>query len=55
MEHVRQVALSVLLEQLPAAAYTCDRDGLITYFNPQAVELWGRAPKLNDPADRFCG
>jgi signal transduction histidine kinase/ActR/RegA family two-component response regulator len=28
---------------------------LITYFNPKAVELWGRAPKLNDPADRFCG
>jgi len=56
MEHsVRRVALSVLLEQLPAAAYTCDRDGLITYFNPQAAELWGRAPKLNDPADRFCG
>src|SRR5256885_4277409 len=44
-----------LLEKLPAAAYTCDPDGLITYFNPQAVELWGRAPKLNDPVDRFCG
>jgi two-component system, sensor histidine kinase PdtaS len=44
-----------LLETLPAGAYTCDADGLITYFNPQAVELWGRAPALNDPADRFCG
>ena len=44
-----------LLEKLPAAAYTCDPDGLITYFNPQAVKLWGRAPKLNDPVDRFCG
>ena len=44
-----------LLAVLPAGAYTCDADGLITYFNEQAVQLWGRAPKLNDPADRFCG
>src|SRR5688572_15483934 len=44
-----------LLERLPAAAYTCDAEGLITYFNQNAVELWGRSPKLNDPVDRFCG
>ena len=44
-----------LLEKLPAGAYTCDPDGLITYFNQHAVQLWGRAPKLNDPVDRFCG
>ncbi|HKE41130.1 MAG TPA: PAS domain S-box protein [Casimicrobiaceae bacterium] len=44
-----------LLERLPAGAYTCDPEGLITYFNPQAVEIWGRAPKLNHPDDRFCG
>jgi len=44
-----------LLEALPAGAYTCDPDGLITYFNAHALELWGRAPRLNDPADRFCG
>ncbi|HZV06663.1 MAG TPA: PAS domain S-box protein [Gemmataceae bacterium] len=44
-----------LLAKLPAAAYTCDAEGLITYFNERAVELWGRAPKLNDPVDRFCG
>jgi PAS domain S-box-containing protein len=44
-----------LLDTLPAAAYTCDADGLITYFNQQAVRLWGRVPKLNDPEDRFCG
>jgi two-component system, LuxR family, sensor kinase FixL len=42
-----------LLEKLPAAAYTCNAEGLITYYNPRAVELWGRAPKLNDPADRY--
>jgi signal transduction histidine kinase/CheY-like chemotaxis protein len=44
-----------LLEKLPAGAYTCDPDGLITYFNQHAVRLWGREPKLNDPVDRFCG
>lgn len=43
------------LERLPAGAYTCDPDGLITYFNQHAVKIWGRSPRLNDPADRFCG
>jgi PAS domain-containing protein len=43
------------LEKLPAAAYTCDIAGHITYFNQKAVELWGRAPALNDAEDRFCG
>lgn len=44
-----------LLEKLPAGAYTCDPEGLITYYNQHAVELWGRAPSLNDPVDRYCG
>ena len=35
-----------LLEKTPVGAYTCDADRLIT-FNPQAVELEGRAPALN--------
>ena len=44
-----------LLDKLPSAAYTCDAEGLITYFNRHALELWGREPLLNDPIDRFCG
>jgi signal transduction histidine kinase/CheY-like chemotaxis protein len=44
-----------LLDVLPAGAYTCDSEGLITYFNQHALDAWGRAPKLNDPVDRFCG
>jgi PAS domain S-box-containing protein len=44
-----------LLEKLPAAAYTCDCLGLITYFNKHAARLWGREPRLNDAVDRFCG
>src|SRR3954452_21509948 len=50
-----QLEFRRLLERLPTGAYTCDRDGLITYFNKQATVLWGRTPKLNDPIDRFCG
>ncbi|MGH8313794.1 MAG: ATP-binding protein [Steroidobacterales bacterium] len=44
-----------LLDRLPTAAYTCDADGLITYFNSHAVSVWGREPRLNDSVDRFCG
>jgi len=44
-----------LLEKLPAGAYTCDAEGLITYFNQHAVQLWGRTPQLHNPVDRFCG
>jgi PAS domain S-box-containing protein len=53
--HWGEPAFRRLLDKLPAAAYTCDPDGLITYFNSWAVATWGRAPKLNDPIDRFCG
>jgi len=44
-----------ILETIPVAAYTCDAVGLITYFNPVAASVWGRAPKLRDAADRYCG
>jgi two-component system, chemotaxis family, CheB/CheR fusion protein len=44
-----------LLDKLPAAAYACDAEGLITHFNQRAADLWGREPKLNEPSDRFCG
>jgi signal transduction histidine kinase len=43
------------INDLPAAAYTCDATGLITAFNPAAEVLWGRAPVLRDPVDRYCG
>ncbi|HEV2181407.1 MAG TPA: ATP-binding protein [Gemmatimonadaceae bacterium] len=52
---VSEVRFRQLLEKLPAGAYTCDAQGLITYYNERAVELWGRAPALHDPVDRFCG
>jgi PAS domain S-box-containing protein len=50
-----QAWFDTLLENLPDAAYTCDADGLITSYNEQAVELWGREPALKNPDQRFCG
>src|SRR5258705_3962018 len=44
-----------LLDALPAAAYTCDAQGRITYYNQRAAAAWGRGPKLNDPDDLYCG
>jgi PAS domain S-box-containing protein len=44
-----------LFEQLPFAVYVCDRDGLVLRYNRRTAELWGRAPKLGDPNERFCG
>ncbi|MDP9734820.1 UNVERIFIED_ORG: PAS domain S-box-containing protein [Rhizobium sp. SORGH_AS260] len=37
-----------LLEALPAAVYTTDADGRITFFNRAAVEMAGRVPALGD-------
>lgn len=48
-------AFCSLLDVLPAAAYLCDAEGLITYFNAPAARIWGREPRLLDPADRYCG
>jgi signal transduction histidine kinase len=47
--------LRQLVALMPAAVYTCDEHGLITFFNRQAAELWGREPQLNDPDEKFCG
>ncbi len=44
-----------VLDALPTAAYTCDTEGLITYYNHSAAEVWGRKPRLYDATDRFCG
>jgi signal transduction histidine kinase len=45
--------LRELVAVMPAAVYACDRDGVITYYNRQAVELWGRTPNLDDPPWSF--
>src|SRR6267142_3132384 len=42
-----------LLNLLPAAVYTTDAAGRITYYNETAAALWGRRPTLN--VDKWCG
>jgi PAS domain S-box-containing protein len=44
-----------ILNVIPAAAYTCDAAGQITYFNSMAELVWGRAPKLRDAGELYCG
>jgi PAS domain S-box-containing protein len=44
-----------VLSLMPAAVYSCDATGTITYYNERAAQLWGRAPQLGDINERFCG
>jgi PAS domain S-box-containing protein len=44
--------LQELLAAIPAAIYTTDADGMVTYYNEAAVELAGRTPVIG--SDRFC-
>lgn len=50
LEAVRNV-----LDLLPAGACLCRADGRLTYYSPQAAEIWGHAPALDDGAPRWCG
>ncbi|GLS39720.1 histidine kinase [Mesorhizobium tianshanense] len=42
-----------LLQSLPVAIYTVDKQGRITYFNEAAAEMWGRRPVIGQ--DQWCG
>ncbi|CDX22246.1 PAS sensor protein [Mesorhizobium sp. ORS 3324] len=42
-----------LMQGLPVAVYTTDKDGYITFFNEAAAELWGRRPIIGKA--RWCG
>ena len=42
-----------LVDTLPAAVYTTDAAGRITYFNDAAATLWGRRPELGK--SEWCG
>jgi PAS domain S-box-containing protein len=44
--------LQELLAAIPAAIYTTDADGKVTYFNQAAVDLAGRTPVLG--SDEWC-
>jgi PAS domain S-box-containing protein len=43
---------SAVLDALPAAIYTTDAEGTLTYFNRAAAELAGREPEVGK--DRWC-
>ena len=40
------------LDELPAAVYVTDADGLVTYFNPACIDFSGRRPQVG--CDRWC-
>ncbi len=42
-----------LVMGLPAAVYSCDAQGRITYYNERAAKLWGRSPIIGQ--DLWCG
>jgi PAS domain S-box-containing protein len=42
-----------LLDALPAAIYTTDAAGRLTYYNEAAVEFWGQRPPLG--TQEWCG
>jgi PAS domain S-box-containing protein len=42
-----------LLDALPAAVYTTDAEGRITFYNEAAAELWGCRPEIG--SNRWCG
>src|SRR5687768_147026 len=42
-----------LVNALPAAIYTTDCGGQITYYNEAAAELWGHRPNLG--RSEWCG
>ena len=48
-----ELQLRQLLEALPAAVYTIDAEGRITFFNEAAADLWGCRPELGK--SEWCG
>lgn len=51
--HGRARELEAILQSLPAAVYTTDLEGRITFYNEAAAELWGVRPELH--RSEFCG
>ena len=44
-----------MVELLPIAAYACDADGRLLWFNQRAARLWGRVPPTGKAGELFCG
>jgi PAS domain S-box-containing protein len=52
-ESREKTQLRDLLEALPAAVYTTDADGLLTFYNEAAAMLWGCRPQIGEA--QWCG
>src|SRR6476620_10006569 len=52
-QRLDHIQLETLIRALPAAIYTTDAAGRITFYNEAAAELWGCRPELGK--DEFCG
>jgi PAS domain S-box-containing protein len=39
------------LDAVPTGLCVCGADGVLVRYNQRAVELWGRAPRLDEPAE----
>src|SRR5271155_6288742 len=44
-----------VLDAVPTGLALCGPDGCLVRYNTRAAELWGRAPRLGDPAERSTG
>lgn len=45
-----------LTRLMPVGIYCTNQEGVITFYNEKAEEIWGRSPQLNDYNEtRFCG
>jgi signal transduction histidine kinase len=49
----RETNLRELVSAIPAAVYACDAEGVIVYYNRQAIALWGGEPQLSELAWSF--
>lgn len=49
----REIDSTAVLQALPVAVYMTDAEGLITFYNEAAVELWGCRPGLGK--NEWCG
>lgn len=44
-----------LVELLPVAMCACDSNGIMTFYNQHASEIWGWSPRIGDREHRYCG
>jgi PAS domain S-box-containing protein len=51
--HENERRLNELISSMPAAVYTTDAAGRITFYNEAAAQLWGCRPELGK--SEFCG